>query len=122
MSDKKKKFSFLFEGKKDAPTIPVTGAWGGPSIDGNSLVAHYFIEYNSLPHSLEVEPQPDGSVNPNSGKPISRGDITREIQATFVMSPEQALSIGSWMIQNANKMLEHKSNPKQSDDDVSDDK
>jgi hypothetical protein len=96
-----KNISIVTEKAKNAPTLPVTGAWGGPSPDGSNLVIHFFIEGAALPNIITVTPDENGIMNPDLGDKISRGDYFREIQATFVMTPHVAEAIGNWLIEKS---------------------
>lgn len=100
-----KNVSIVSEKSKNAVTIPVTGAWGGPSADHSSIVAHFFVEYKSLPNIIDVEVDEQGRADPNKGKPTSRGDFTRETQATVMMTPEAAVSIGQWLIDHGSQIM-----------------
>ena len=102
----KKKFSIVIERNKNAITVPVTGAWGGVSPDGSAIIAHFFIEYQTTPNSITFEIDEEGRGNPDLGHAISRGDGTREIQATFMIPPERAISIGQWLIEKGTRALQ----------------
>ncbi|MEX0780086.1 MAG: hypothetical protein WD491_09725 [Balneolales bacterium] len=97
MPSEKKRVSIVFEKNKNAITVPVTGAFGNTSPDGSSVISHFFIEHPTTPNSIEIEVIEGEPINQNLGNQIKRGDFSREIQATFVMSPEQAISIGTWL-------------------------
>lgn len=101
-----KDVSIVFERNKDANTFPVTGIWGGSSPDVTNLVAHFYTEYKSTPNSIKADVQEGGRVDVNAGERISRGDITREIQGTMVLRPETAISIGQWLIQKGQEMID----------------
>lgn len=96
--EKQKSFSFIFEKQDKAVTIPVTGAWGGIRSDGSNIIAHLFVEYASLPNIINAEIKEDNTIDPNKGERISRGDVTREVQTTVVLTPEAAVSIGEWLV------------------------
>ncbi len=97
--------SVVFEKNDDANTFPVTGAWGGPTPDGDSLVVHLYTEYQSTPNSIKANVEDDGSVNISEGQRITRGDVTREIQGTMVLSPKQAISLGQWLVKHGQNAL-----------------
>jgi hypothetical protein len=101
----KKTISFVFDKSNKALTIPVTGGWGGPSPDGTSVVAHLYVESHAVPSYLTSEIKEDQSVDPNTGERITRGDVSREIQSTLVMSPETAISIGKWLMEKGELAL-----------------
>lgn len=108
-SDKNnKRVSVVFEKHKDAKTVPASGAWGGPSPDGNSIVTHFYVEYQTTPNSIETKIEEGKPFDPNLGDQIRRGDLTREIQTSVVMSPEQAVNIGRWLAQKGQAVLDRK--------------
>ena len=102
----KKKFSIITERNKNAVTIPITGAWGGPSPDGSALIAHFYIEYKTPPYNITFELDDQGRGDPDAGHVVSRGDGTREVQVTAMMTPEHAISIGQWLVDKGSVMLQ----------------
>ena len=116
MSNDKQRISVIFEKSKNKQTIPVTGVWGGPSPDGYSIVTHFYVEHNTTPNAIESTFEEDKPYNPNLGDQIKRGDITREIQTSLVMSPEQAISIGKWLAQKGQLIIDERSKRGQNDE------
>lgn len=110
MADDKKRISVVTEKNKSISTFPVTGAWGGLTPDGGNVVAHFYVEYSSIPNSIEVDYEEGQPFNPNLGNQIKRGDITREIQTNLVMTPEQAVRIGEWLKNHGLRAIEKKGN------------
>jgi hypothetical protein len=108
VATKGEQLSILYEEPTPRPFFPVNGAIGGPAPDGSSVVAHLYLEFATIParegHSL----QEGGAVDLSKGTKISRGDISRYVQATLSMSPEAALRIGQWMMANGEKAIEHR--------------
>ena len=82
------------------PTITATGAIGGPSPDQQSIVAQLYVESASVPSVVSHEIRKDGSIDLQHGDSISRGDVTREIQGTLVLSPEAAVLLGNWLLKH----------------------
>lgn len=111
MSDPKKEISFVYEKNKDSKTVPVNGAYGGPTPDNSGVVVHFYLEYSSVPHSTDI-PIEEGqrTVDIKAGRNISRGDYTREIQSSIFLSPENAISIGKWLINKAEIINARKKN------------
>ncbi len=104
MSQNKKQFTIGFEALKDKPTYAVNGAWGGTTPDGSNIVAHVFVERYSLPNYLTYDSEADAEsvrVDRESEQRISRADITREVQASLVMTPESALRFAGWLREKA---------------------
>jgi len=106
--EQKKSVSIIYERKKGALTFPCSGAYGGPSPDGNGIIVHMFIEYNSVPYSTEIEIVNQRMINPEKGRTVTRGDLTREIQSTVFMSAESAIVIGNWLVDKGKLLLERK--------------
>jgi hypothetical protein len=92
-----RKVSIIYEKNKNAISFPVSGAYGGPTPDRLGIVVHFYIEYPTVPHSTNLQVNND-IVDFTHGENISRGDFTREIQATTYLTPETAIVIGNWLI------------------------
>ena len=82
------------------PTVAATGAFGGPSPDHHSVVAHLFVEHPSIPSIISHRVRDDNTIDFEHGDSVSRGDVTREIQTTLVLSPEAAILIGNWLVKH----------------------
>ena len=106
MENEIKELSLVIEKSKNAQTMPVTGAWGGPSPDGSNIIAHFYVESHALPNVIKIKADELGKFDPNKGEQIMRGDLTREIQAVFVLAPEVAVSVGKWLQENGLALLE----------------
>jgi hypothetical protein len=105
--------SIVYDDKDGRPTLAVMGAFGGPTPEG-MVVAHVYTEYHTIPSLEEHEVGPGGVVDMEKGNRIRRGDITREIQATLVLSPESAIRLGGWLQQKAQIAIQaRKENPPQ---------
>jgi len=112
MADKSKTLSIVFEEAPDRQFFPVGGAWGGPSPDGSTIYAHVYYEYSTLPAMSDHEIDAAGSVDLSKGNQIRRADVTRYVQATLVFSPESAVSMGNWLIKNAQTAIERRGKKK----------
>ena len=99
---KRPRLAFSYERVANKPTIPATGALGGPSPDAKSVVAHLYVEHASVPTIITHPILEDGGIDlsPEHEEKVARGDATREIQATLVLSPEAAISLGRWLVQH----------------------
>ena len=106
MEENRQELSMIIEKSKNAQTMAVTGAWGGPSPDGSNIIAHFYVESHALPNVINIKPNELGAFDPNEGEQIMRGDITREIQAAMVMTPEVAISIGRWLMESGQRLLD----------------
>lgn len=100
--------SITYEQVEGRPSIPVGGAYGGPTPDGSMVVAHIYSEFVTVPSLDELEVGPDGVAKAGEGHQIKRSDLTRKVLATLVMAPEVALSLGTWLAGNGQMALEHR--------------
>ena len=105
MSSEEKTVSIVFTNRNDRDSIPVTGAFGGPTPDGLAIVAHLYIEHGTVPSMVTHPIEDDGTVDFKTIHPVTRGDVTREVQATIVLAPEHARSLGVWLAGHANAAL-----------------
>lgn len=106
MSDHPEKFEIVYEKGQGKPTFAVTGAIGGPTPGGTTIVAHLYVDSPSVPNIQILDVDEDGGVDLSSkGNAITRGHLTREIQASIVLSPAAALSLGQWLTRHANNLL-----------------
>lgn len=101
MSNEPKTLSFVYKEVRDKPSIPATGAWGGPTPDGSAVVVHLYVEYGAVPSVMTFDVEAGGRVDLNKGEAVTRGDATREVLATLVLAPENAASIGQFLIDKA---------------------
>ncbi len=103
--------SIYYEDRVGKPTLAATGAFGGPSPDGHNVVVHLFVEHGMVPSIAELERTGHGKYQ--QSREIKRGNIRREIQATLVLTPAAAVSIGHWL---ANHGIQAGKNLKGSDE------
>lgn len=102
-----KLFTYVFEkGAQGKPTFAVTGGYGGPDMYNRSVVAHLFVEYPSVPSLTTAPVGEQGQILPNTESPVKRGDATREMQASLVMSPETAIALGRFLLQAGKTAVE----------------
>jgi len=101
MSENDRSISILYEELEDRPTLPVGGAIGAPSPDGSLVVAHLYSEFSTIPAREDHEMAADGSVDFSKGHRITRGNVTRKVLATIVMSPQVADVFGKWLCAQA---------------------
>lgn len=101
--------TFVYEDADDVRTIVATGAHGGPSPDGASVVANLYVERASIPHHVSHQIDERGEVDLSEmSQQVTRGELTREIQASLVMTPEHALQLGQWLQENARQAMEQR--------------
>jgi len=106
--EQKKKISFVFDRSKNAITFPTTGIYGGPNPDNLGITIHFITEYSSIPHSSTIEIEEGKQIDLNSGENIFRGDYTREVQATTVVTPEIAIIMAKWLEDAAKKIFDRR--------------
>ena len=100
--------SIIYEQVEGRPNLPVGGAYGGPSPDNTTVVAHLYSEYVTVPSLDELDVGPDGVAKAAQGHQIKRSDITRKVLATLVMSPEVAISVGAWLADRGRLAMKHR--------------
>lgn len=106
-----KEFTVDFQRSVDKPTFAVGGAWGGPSPDGHSVVAHLYVEHWVLPNYLtyQMEAVEGGhQIALDTEERVSRADVTREVQATLVMTPEVAMVLAKWLAEKAQAAIQQR--------------
>ncbi len=109
MPEKKgQSLSFVYEEPPSRPVLPVQGAYGGPSPDGFSVVAQLYSEFATIPAREEVELSEGNQPRLNQGTFIKRADATRLVVATLVLSPEVAIRVGQWLVNNGRVAMEHR--------------
>ena len=86
-----------YEQGENRPILAVNGAFGGLTPDQANVTAHLYVEYVAVPSILSTEVKEGGVVNLSKADTIKRGDITRELVATLLMSPESAVSLGKFL-------------------------
>ena len=103
--------SIVYDKAPGKSTIAATGAIGGPSPDAKSIVAHLYVENITVPAVVTHDIAPDGTVNLGQvSSQVARGNMTREIQATLVLSPEAAVAIGGWLANHGNNAIRKRGN------------
>ncbi len=109
MAEKKgQSLSFVYEEPSDRPVLPVQGAYGGPSPDGFSVLAHVYSEFATIPAREETPISEGQRADPSKSTFIKRADATRLVLATLVLSPEAAIRIGAWLVKNGRAAMEHR--------------
>ena len=98
-------FTFIYQERDNKPTIAATGAYGGVTPDGKSVVAHLYVEYSTVPSLSEHDIGEGGIVDLLKGDVIKRAEATRDIQATLVLSPEAAQALGKFLSEKARNAL-----------------
>lgn len=108
--------SIVYEEPEDRPTIPVSGAFGGIALDSSLVFAHLYAEFGTLPAMHELEADEEGRVDTTKGNLIRRGDLTRKVLATLVLTPTASVALGQWLVEKG-KMAFQQQRDQQRDDD-----
>lgn len=108
VQERPENFTFVYEKIAGKPTIAVNGAFGGPNGTGTTVVAHLFVEHATVPSMITHAVNEDLSIDLVHGDAVKRGDVTREIQATIVLSPENAIELGRFLIEKAGLALKQR--------------
>lgn len=101
--DRPSSIEVYYDRDDGTPVLAVGGAYGGLTPDGSSVIAHVYLEHGSVPSIQTMDIDESGQIIDGSVEGVSRGNITRVIQATLVMSPTVALSLGAFLIDKASK-------------------
>ncbi len=105
--DKKKEdtISVKYRRSNEFKYIPATGAFGGPSPQGE-IICNFFVENQEYPEDLKLILDPDTrKVIKESGPTLSEKIIIRELQIGLVMRPDIARIVGEWLIKEADKII-----------------
>lgn len=90
--------SIHYVDREGRQTLPVSGAYGGlGGHNGGSVIIHVYHDWGMVPSIEQVNILESGQVG--EPKYIKRGDVNREVQATLIMAPEAAISIGRWLVE-----------------------
>jgi len=103
-----KKISFVFEKAKNHRTHAVNGAFGGASPDQSTIVANLYVESVATPNIMTKEVDGDGKILPDSEERITRSDVIREIQSTIVLSPQNAIQLGEFLIRHGQNAIQNR--------------
>jgi len=82
-----------YEQVNDAPRMPISGVYGGIQNDG--MVTAAFYHEHSIPGTQTLHVSDSHEVT-EEGEPEA---VTRTVQAVAHLSPQQAISIGKWLIE-----------------------
>lgn len=78
--DSQNEITFVYEDSDEVRTLTATGAHGGPTPDGASVVANLYVERASIPHHVSHQIDETGQVNlTERSEQVTRGELTREV-------------------------------------------
>lgn len=93
---------------------PVTGVYGGANTRNDGITVHWFLEYMDVPKTSQFQPPPPGHP---PGVPIQLTEVPqvtsmrRDLKVGMTISPEQALSVGQWLVTIAQGILAQRRPP-----------
>lgn len=99
----KNKFKIHFTKASSYKIIPATGAWGGPTPQGE-LLCNFFVEYRDAPDNIEMEIEGGRAKEPER----IEADFIRELQMGVIIRPDIAKSIGEWLVRKADEIMKPK--------------
>lgn len=100
----KKKVSIKYQKLSDFKIIPATGAHGGTTPQGE-ILCNFYVEYLAPPDSLKLEINPADGTTKEIEK-VVKDSYIRELNVGVLMRPDIAKSIGEWLIDQANAVIE----------------
>lgn len=93
-----KNIKIYFSKTKDYKVIPVTGVWGGVA-PGGDIFFDLFIDRKDNPEYIELKINDQNRTE----EVMREGEekIIREYQIGIILRPDNALTIGKWLIDKA---------------------
>lgn len=103
------KAKFTFEHAPDFRTHHIDGVWGGPTNKG-FLHANFFVDTPFLPVDVTLRAGEDGNAIQEAvtERPSATGDtadVRRTVTTAVLLSAEDAISIGQWMIAHGQALI-----------------
>jgi len=92
----------------DYRLLPATGAWGGPSVNGE-IVVNFFVDRVQEPDSVILVVEEHSGTG--TEKPLPPPQNVREMLVGVVMRPDIALSIGQFLVDKASLVLKKVDGP-----------
>jgi len=103
-----KEIKIIYRKVPDFRLLPATGAWGGPSINGE-IIVNFYTDRVQEPESVTVVI--DESTGVGAEKPLPPPQHVREVLVGVVMRPDIALSIGQFLVDKASSVLKKTNAP-----------
>lgn len=100
------RISISYHRSPDAPTIPVMGAEAAIAADGRHIAVHLWTSYTAPPTNIECDVDEHGQVDIDSGRRTTPNVIHRDILATLILSPEEAVDIGELLAEQGRALLD----------------
>ena len=109
----KKTVSAAYRESSSRVTVAATGAYGGPTADASSIVLHFYTDWLTIPSVVTYDVDKDGVAT--EGQVLKQSDLTREVQASVVMSLDLAERVAALLqekVEGARKDLKKRSKKK----------
>lgn len=103
-----KEVKIIYRKAPDFRLFPATGAWGGPSVNGE-IVLNFFVDRAQEPESVTIVV--DESTGTGAEKPLPPAQNVREVLVGVVLRPDIALSIGQFLVGHATSVLKKTNAP-----------
>jgi len=97
-----KEISFRFERDPEYRVLVANGAWGGPTPRGE-IMFDLFFEHADVPEEIAYMATPDG-LGPEISRSPQTNYIIRDALVGVVMTPENAESLGRWLLEKVSVM------------------
>lgn len=98
----------IYRKAPDFRLFPATGAWGGPSVNGE-IVINFYVDRAQEPESVTL--LIDEKASTATEKPLPPAQNVREVLVGVVLRPDIALSVGQWLMDKANAVLKKSNAP-----------
>jgi len=104
MSENRKTLQLKYLKSSNHQSFTAHGVWGGTNGQGE-VICNFFTEMLAMPESIEIIQNTETGVVEE--KHIASSYLgERMIQSTVIMNPEIAKSIGEWLIEKANQLIQ----------------
>jgi hypothetical protein len=97
----------IYRKAPDFRLFPATGAWGGPSVNGE-IIVNFYVDRVQEPESVTV--MIDESTGTGAEK-LPPPQHAREVLVGIVMRPDIALAIGQFLVDKASSVLKKTNAP-----------
>jgi len=101
---KQRKILVRYRESPDYRRVPATGVFGGPTPAGD-LMCNFFLETRAVPEEVEIEIDAGGAAKEKQPPQEDPEVFVREIQVGILLNPNVARSIGEWLIQRSEEIL-----------------
>lgn len=104
-----KEITFRFDRDPEYRVVVANGAWGGPTPRGE-IMFDLFFEHADVPEEISYMATPDG-LGPEVARTPQTNYIIRDALVGVVMTPENAESLGRWLLEKVSLLKTKPSRP-----------